>query len=49
MGRSAGINMLLNYITYREIYYVVRDKKLLVSQAHLLCVVLSHKRKLQNL
>jgi hypothetical protein len=46
MERSAGINVVL---TFRKFYYVVRGTKLLVLQAHLFCVVLSHKRILQNL
>lgn len=49
IGRSAGINVVLNYITYKKIDYVVRGTKLPVLQAHPFCVVLSHKRKLQNL
>lgn len=49
MGRGAGINVVLNYITYKKIGYLVRGTKLSVLQAHPFCVVLSHKRKLQNL
>jgi hypothetical protein len=49
ISRSAGINVGLNYVTYRETYYVVHGTKLLVLQAHPLSVVLRHKRKLQNL
>jgi hypothetical protein len=49
IGITAGINVVINYVTYRKIYYVVRGTKLLALQAYLFCVVLSHKRKLQNL
>jgi len=49
MARSAAISVVLNFITYRKIYYVVRGTKQLASQAYPFCVVLSHKRKLQNL
>jgi hypothetical protein len=49
MGRSAGISVVLNYITYKKIDNVVRGTKLPVLQAHPFCVVLSHKRKLQKL
>jgi len=49
MGRSAEINVVLNYTIYREMYYLVRGTNLLVLQAHTFTVLLSHKRKLQNL
>lgn len=37
---SAGINVVLNYITYTKIYCVVRGKKLLILQAHTFYVLL---------
>jgi hypothetical protein len=49
MGRSAGINVVLNYTIHKKIHYVVRGTNLLVLQAHPFSVLLSHKRKLQNL